>query len=172
MQEFSCVIQGLKSLHELDRAIEKAPEVVSKARAQVIQESAPKMQQLLAQGIAQSGLMDSRGRVFAWQELHIGSKLGYVAIRPKAKTWAEDSRGRQTGYQVGQVTNAIVSGHNFPAPSGRNAWYKPRIRLGRMKVSGHPFYEMASDGLPQLAKESGKQFLTMVREGITDAQAE
>ena len=50
------------------------------------------------------GRTGGTGKVQSWQELHMGSRGGYAAVRPKAGTFYR-------GYAAGYVTNAIENGH-------------------------------------------------------------
>ena len=61
------------------------------------------------------GKIPGTGTVRGWQERYIGSKNGYVAIRPKAKTYQTTAGGKR--YAVGHVTNAIEGGHKHRGPS-------------------------------------------------------
>lgn len=78
------------------------------------------------------------GKVQDWQEDQVGSRGGYVAVRPKARTWTDGS-GR---YAVGYVTNAINSGHDVRRPSGAGKRYRPRKKMDF--VPGKHFYEDAA----------------------------
>lgn len=79
------------------------------------------------------GRIGGTGKVQRWQQTHMGSGGGYVAVRAAAKQ--TDARGRA----VGAVTNAIESGHKVREPSGRSARYRPRRRMDR--VPGKRMYE-------------------------------
>ena len=56
------------------------------------------------------------GKVAGWQEPHMGSGGGYVAVRAKAKTYQTTKRGKR--YAVGYVTNAIEGGHKHGGRRG------------------------------------------------------
>lgn len=75
------------------------------------------------------GRIGGAGKVQSWQEVYKGSRGGYAAVRPAAKTW--DARG--------YVTNAIESGHRVRGPSGRARRYRYRGR-GLSRVPGRGFY--------------------------------
>lgn len=140
-----------RELDKLLAKLEQAPEVLQQARRKALEAAAPKLRQLVVREIG------STGKVQRWQQAYVGSGGGYAAARPKAKTFAEDSRGRKTRYQVGAVTNAINAGHRFPTPSGTAKRYRPRIRSGRQSVPGKHFYEAAQAQLPNIAQEAAQQ---------------
>lgn len=79
------------------------------------------------------------GQVQSWQDKHVGSGKGYVAVRPKANTYKTTPGGKQ--YAVGYVTNAIENGHQHRRPSAvkeQGYYYKPRIKVAA--VPGKLFY--------------------------------
>lgn len=139
-----------KELERLMEKLKKSPEAFSKARRAAMEAAAPKLKALI------DGEIGGTGKVRRWQAAAVGSGGGYAAVRPKAKTAAEDGRGKTTRYQVGQVTNAIDSGHSFPSPAGKRG-YRPRIRSGRMSVPGRHFYEAAQAKVPDVAREAAEQ---------------
>lgn len=135
---------------QLNKLVEKlgsSPEVIQQAKQKAIQAAAPKLKQTVDAEIG------GTGKVRRWQEQYIGSKGGYAAVRPKAKTYADQKKR----YAVGYVTNAINSGHRFPTPTGKNRRYRARIKSGHMKVSGKHFYESAQAQVPQIAQEAAQQ---------------
>lgn len=140
---------------ELERLISKldaAPEVLREVKRRAIAAAAPKLKQAVD---AQIG---GTGKVRSWQGQFVGSKGGYAAVRPKAKTYTDPTK-RGKRYAVGYVTNAINSGHRFPTPSGKVKRYKPRIKSGRMNVPGRQFYEAAEAQLSQVTQEAGEQIV-------------
>lgn len=74
------------------------------------------------------------GKVKSWQDLHFGSRGGYVAVRPKKETYQTTKSGRR--YAVGYITNAIEGGHkprgNGPDIPGRHFYEHVRNRLDGM----------------------------------------
>lgn len=146
---------------ELERLISKldaAPEMLRAAKQKAFAAAAPKLKQAVD---AQIG---GTGKVRSWQGQFVGSKGGYAAVRPKAKTYIETkgkrpSRGGPKKYAVGYVTNAINSGHRFPDPSGKARRYKARIKSGQMNVPGRQFYEAAEAQVSHVAQEAGEQII-------------
>lgn len=149
------MIQASLDKSELVRLVEKlekSPEVIKQAKRQVLEQAAPKLKQLVDAEIG------GTGKVRSWQEQYVGSKGGYAAVRPKAKTYtASTSKGKR--YAVGAVTSAIESGHKFPSPSGKNKRYKPRIRSGQQNVTGKHFYESAQEKAQTVAAEAAEQVI-------------
>lgn len=83
------------------------------------------------------------GKVQGWQEWHRGSKNGYAAVRPKAKTY-QATHKKSDAYTVGYVTNAIENGHRVrrPQPTGRDGYHYTRGRINQLRTEGGRFYEM------------------------------
>lgn len=146
---------------ELERLIDRldgAPGVLQTAKKKAIAAVAPKLKQEVDSQIG------GTGKVRGWQGQFVGSKGGYAAVRPKAKTYIETkgkrpSRGGPKKYAVGYVTNAVNSGHRFPSSSGAAKRYKPRIKSGQMNVPGKRFYETAEAQASRVAQETGEQIV-------------
>lgn len=133
-------------LERLVERLEQSPQVLKEAKRQAFQAAAPKLKAVVDTQIGGSG------KVRSWQGAHVGSKGGYAAVRPRAKTYAEDARGRKTKYPVGYVTNAINSGHRAP----RN---KAGYRTSGRTVPGKGFYEAAQAKAEQVAQEATGQIV-------------
>lgn len=100
------------------------------------------------------------GKVRSWQERYIGSRNGYVAIRPRAKTYKITSGGKK--YAVGYVTNAIEGGHKHRKPSQTpRDGYKYRARINVPAVPGLHFYASVRSQLYGLGEE---QLRALVKE--------
>ena len=98
------------------------------------------------------GAIPGTGTVRSWQERYIGSKNGYVAVRPKAKTYKTTPGGKQ--YAVGYVTNAIEGGHKHRRPSQTpREGYKYRGRVRVAAVPGLHFYASVRSQLHGLGEE-------------------
>ena len=86
-----------------------------------------------------------------WQERYVGSKNGYVAVRPKADTYKVTAGGKK--YAVGHVTNAIENGHKHRRPSQtRRPGYRYKARINVPAVAGKHFYAQTRSQLNSLAK--------------------
>ena len=143
----------LRGLEEIDRLCEKlkrSPEVFQQARRECFEAAAREAERIVDRQIGGSG------KVQRWQESTVGTRGGYARVAPKKETWTERTKKAGNRYAVGAVTNAIVSGHRFPSPSGRR-YYKPRIRSGGMKVPGRPFYDQAGPQIRDLARRTAER---------------
>ena len=97
------------------------------------------------------GHIGGSGTVQDWQERYIGSKSGYVAVRPKADTYKVTAGGKK--YAVGHVTNAIENGHKHRRPSQvRRPGYRYRARINVPAVAGKHFYAQTRSQMNSLAK--------------------
>ena len=139
-------------LTKLVKKLEETPQVLSSAKRQAFEAAAPKLKAAVDQEIG------GTGKVRRWQEKYVGSKGGYAAVRPKAKTYIE-TKGKQKGfragskrYAVGCITNAINNGHLSP----RNTFgYRTSGRV----TSGKQFYQRAQDRVPYIAQEAAEQIV-------------
>lgn len=87
-----------------------------------------------------------------WQERYLGSKNGYVAIRPKAKTYKETKGGNR--YAVGYVTNAIEGGHKHRRPSQvKRDGYRYKGRINVPAVPGKHFYASVRSTLGNMGQQ-------------------
>lgn len=131
--------------------LDAAPEVIRDAKRKAFEQAAPQIKQALDEQIG------GTGKVRRWQGAYVGGKGGYAAVRPKAKTYAEDSRGYPTRYAVGYVTNAINSGHRFP-------------RRGKTKSSGlvfgKYFYQNTQRYAEQIAQKAVDQAAETLRQHL------
>ena len=101
------------------------------------------------------------GRVAGWQGAFVGSRGGYVAIRPKAKTY--DGSGGKRRYAVGYVTNAIENGHR--QQKGR---YIPALgrRAVQERVTGKGFYAETRRESEEIAYEAAERFVQRLKERL------
>ena len=107
------------------------------------------------------GAIGGSGQVQGWQDKHVGSGKGYVAVRPKANTYKTTPGGKQ--YAVGYVSNAIENGHRHRKPSGVRKdgyYYKPRIKTPA--VPGKHFYAGTRSRLQAEGAETVRQLATIV----------
>ena len=101
------------------------------------------------------------GKVQGWQERYVGSRNGYAAVRPKARTFQATKGGKQ--YAVGYVTNAIENGHRVrgPQPSGKPGYHYTRGRNHKAAAAGRHFYAAVRShteqlGMAELARLAGE----------------
>ena len=149
-----------RELEKLVQRLAQSPQILREARRKAFEDAAPKLKKEV------TGQLGSSRKVYRWQEAYVGSKGGYAAVRPKARTYAEDDKGRKTRYQVGYVTRAINSGHRFPSPSGRNKRYKPRIKSASQQVPGKHFYQAAQANMPDIARDAAEQVVHTLMEHL------
>ena len=120
-------------------------------------ETFPDKKRAMLESLGGQLLEDVRGRIGGsgtvqdWQERYIGSKNGYVAVRPKADTYKVTAGGKK--YAVGRVTNAIENGHKHRRPSQvRRPGYRYKARIKSPAVSGKHFYAQTRSQLDSLAQ--------------------
>lgn len=119
-------------------------------------------QRLLAQVKKEIG---GTGTVQGWQERYVGSKNGYVAVRPKAKTYKTTAGGKK--YAVGYVTNAIEGGHKHRKPSQvKKDGYKYRARIHVAAVPGKHFYAAVRARPESVVQDELKQLAAEVAQGL------
>lgn len=115
----------------------------------------PNSQKSMFEDIGQAVLLQVQnnvagtGKVKSWQDNYTGSKGGYAAIRPKARTYDISSCGKKR-YAVGYITNAIENGH----------------RQGNGFVKGKYFYWDALGEAEQLAYRAADKFLRELKERL------
>lgn len=107
------------------------------------------------------GEIRGTGTVQSWQERYLGSKNGYVAVRPKADTYKVTAHGKR--YAVGYVTNAIENGHRHRTPSQQprdGYYYRPRINTPA--VPGRHFYAAVRGRMEQMGQSEVQVLATRV----------
>lgn len=149
-----------KDLERLIEKLDQSPGIIKQAKKKAFEHAAPKLEALIDRGMAPVGLHEVNGKVKGWQESYVGSKGGYAAVRPKAKTFTEPTKKLGKRYAVGAVTNAIDAGHKYPSPSGKaKRKRKARIQHARMNVKGYPFYSAAQELAPEVAEEAAQEIV-------------
>lgn len=106
------------------------------------------------------------GKVAGWQAPHMGSGGGYVAVRPRAKTYQTTKGGKR--YAVGYVTNAIEGGHRTggqrPGPKAQGYKYRPRFH--KAAVPGRWFYDTVRRQIGDMSKEDMDKLLGTIVDGL------
>lgn len=115
-----------------------------------------RIQKEVREAVDRSGLNDSRGRVKRWQDPHVGSRSGYVAVRADSVETAAGYKDRQR-LNAGALTNYLTAGHKVREPSGRTERYQPRARMTRVK--GYDFYAKAQAEAEKIAVQEAEDFL-------------
>ena len=105
-------------------------------------------------------------KVAGWQAPHMGSGGGYVAVRPRAKTYQTTKGGKR--YAVGYVTNAIEGGHRTggqrPGPKAQGYKYRPRFH--KAAVPGRWFYDTVRRQIGDMSKEDMDKLLGTIVDGL------
>lgn len=97
------------------------------------------------------------GKVQGWQSYYTGKKLGYVAVRPKAKAYIKPTEGSKE-YAVGHVSNAIENGHRHRRPSPEHKkGYRYRPRYQTPAVAGKHFYAQARSQMSSMGQQELEQ---------------
>ena len=106
------------------------------------------------------------GKVAGWQEPHMGSGGGYVAVRAKAKTYQTTKNGNR--YAVGYITNAIEGGHRTggqrPGPKADGYQYRPRYK--KAAVPGRWFYEQARQDAERILQGEEEKLEKTIVDGL------
>ena len=150
-----------EDLDKLLKKLECSPDIIRNAKRQAFEAAAPKLKRAVDSAIG------GTGKVQRWQGQFVGSKGGFAAVRPLAKTFT-GLNGRGKRYAVGAVTNAINSGHKFPSPSGKDKRYRPRIRSGRQNVPGRKFYQQAEAQVPLIAQAAAQQVVAALKDHLEE----
>ena len=137
-------------LKNIDLAAQRFPEL----RREMFERIAKELPEVLDRHIASVNPQIQGTTVQSWQDDgRVGSKGGYAAIAPRAKTWKVQN-GKK--YAVGWLTNTLTHGGRTRMPSGRNARYVPRLRYGQIRR--RPFYANAARELQQEKNAYVEQF--------------
>ena len=106
------------------------------------------------------------GKVSGWQEPHMGSGGGYVAVRAKARTYQTTKNGKR--YAVGYVTNSVEGGHRTggqrPGPKADGYRYRPRYK--KAAVPGKWFYEAVRRQLDGLTQQELDELMRLIVDGL------
>lgn len=109
--------------------------------------------------LARAGFSDGGTKLAAWQEYHIGTGRGYVAVRPIALSGGANSPGAITTYnEVGHVTRR---------PSGRDPDYRPQINV--LSVQGYHFYARTAPRVADLAAEELSRLAELLARELENA---
>ena len=133
-------------------------------KEKILEKAGEDIRDAVRQSIDRSGVKDRLGRVKSWQNAHIGSMLGYVAIRADSVEVASGG-GNKAMLNAGALTNYLASGHKVRGPSGRSKRYVPRARMA--KIPGHGFYNDAAGTAEEVAVQAAEAFLAQIKEMIS-----
>lgn len=137
---------------------ENTSRIFREVRSEQLPDAANRLQRIVEESYAASGIKTRTGKVLSWQQKHVSK--GYAAVRPK---------DRPTGPNgPGAITNYLESGHRTRRPSGKAKRYTPHINVGR--VPAFRFYKSAQAGAERLAVEVGESIANEIAARL-EAQA-
>lgn len=142
-----------------DETLKKLPDM----KAEMLRRVGEDVQNEVRRMILISGVNDSHGRVRSWQNPHVGSGLGYVAVRSDSVEVQSGGGGRKP-INAGAITNFLTSGHRVRTPSGRAKRYVPRARMAR--VPGARFYKTAGASTVKIALEAAEAYLQEIEKEL------
>lgn len=147
---------NLSELESLSQALNELLEEFPEMRRELHEQLGKLAKHEVDNAINASGLNDSNGKIRRWQEIYIGSKGGYAAVRPIYTSTGENSPGAITRYlnQGHRIRgfNKVQSGRHRRQGGG----YRPRIRVSY--VNGFHFYGTANITLEAKAIQLVEQF--------------
>lgn len=122
------------------KLIERLPSI----KTQAIYAAGKVLRQEVQTQVDQQGIVDTFYRVKRWQELSLGSKGGYAAVRPNAEEETQATWGGKA-VKANKLTYWLEHGHAARKSSGRNPRYTPDIKdavigVGGAVVRGRMFY--------------------------------
>lgn len=129
----------MQELEIISRKLESSCDKLREVRRQALDEAGDK---LLGAVRARIG---GTGKVQSWQEKHMGSGGGYVAVRPEAKAY--DGHGNAVGY----VTNAIEGGHRVRTGRGPSRARMQRVP-GKWMYRGTDPARIAAEARDQIQR--------------------
>ena len=141
------------ALDRLRQALEAAPEVAARERRAALEEAG----QAILRAVA--GRIGGSGRIAGYQEMHMGSRGDYTAVRPRAKTQI----GR---YAAGYVTNSIESGHVIRRPKGVTG-RKSRARFAAVRGK-YMYMDTARYDADRLARQVQERIVNAVEKHLKE----
>jgi hypothetical protein len=152
-----------KDLDALDKRFADVLEKLPEARRQMHEEAGAAVKRLVQAEIARSGLNDSHGKIRGWQEKYVGSKGGYVAVRPIG----EGEGGGAGRNSAGAITKYLEAGHKTRRPSG-GAKRPRQSRAAKPYAKAYGFYQSARNQAQLVAIDAANQYAEQVAEGLGD----
>ena len=125
-----------------------------------LEQAGQRVKQEVDETIRGAGMKNQGGPLPGWQTYHVGSGLGYIAVR--AKGWRE---GATTGdNSPGAITNYTENGHRIRKPDVvHRKGYRYRKRINEPAVRGFHYYAnvRASDIKDQIGA-MGEEFMQKI----------
>lgn len=156
MQEFYVALDGWNGfLSRWNAALQAIPGLKEAS----LEKAGDRLREELRGAIDRSGLNDPKGRVKLWQNRHVGSGKGYVAVRSDSVLVTAGANGRQV-LNTGALTNFLTNGHKVRTPSGRSKRYISKANVSRARAFG--FYADTGQTAQRIAAQAGEEFVKKV----------
>lgn len=146
----------ISELEKFNSDLDKLLKEVPSARRELHERIAKMAGNEVNKEIAQAGFKGGGEKLRNWQEVHVGSKGGYAAVRPTSASSGSDSPGA--------ITNYNESGHKIRTPSGKSKNYRPKIKVPY--VEGRHFYQNARRTAEKEAIEIAEDFADKLAEKL------
>lgn len=145
-------------LSELRRTFQQARQSIPQLQREA-HERLGQVVQRTVRGNISTSLNDSHGKIASWQDVFVGSRGGYVAVR------ATDSPAGRNG--AGAVTNYLENGH---VKRKRRTYIKNqaryikiiRARAGNNWVEGRHFYQKSKSSLQREVQREAENILNQL----------
>lgn len=147
-----------------DQTIKKLPGM----KEDMLEKAGDEISEEVRRTILTTGINDVHGRVRTWQNWHVGSGAGYVAVRSDSIDVMSGGGGHNL-LNAGALTNFLTSGHRIRLPSGRAKRYLPRARM--TYVPGAEFYRKAGSRAVRIALDAANAYLKNVQEALMNDNA-
>lgn len=132
------------------RFLKKLPAI----KTQALYAAAKSFQEEVRRQIQQQGVQDSFGRVKRWQQVYLGSKGGYSAVRPMAEYTQKTWKGKQVFSS--QITRWLEQGHG--ARKAEGGYYQSGVTY----VRGRLFYSWAKSKGVSAARDAFERELDRI----------
>ena len=143
--------------------IRAAGQKVPELKKEMLTRAGGKLTEEVRRSIRSSGLNDRHGRVQSWQNPHVGTSVGYVAVRADSvQVAAGGSRSQRVN--AGALTNWLTNDRKVRGPSGRSKRYRPAGRMAIIK--GRKFYATAAESAQRIAEGEARQMLDQLAQEV------
>lgn len=158
-ETFTDLSEWTEFCEQCNTILKKLPDI----KAELLEKAGDDVRDEVRRSILTAEINDAHGRVTTWQNRHVGSGRGYVAVRSDSVEVLSGGGGRNT-LNAGALTNYLNSGHKVRQPSGRTRRYVPRAKI--TYVPGAKFYQKANRFAKKNALEAAKGYLSSVKEAL------
>lgn len=146
----------LTQLNQLDEDLNNLLNEIPEKRRELHERLADVIKSEVDTQIVKSGLNDSEGKIREWQKPVVGSGGGYAAVHAVKGTTGANSPGA--------ITNYLENGHKIRRPTGKNKYYRPRIR--KAYVDGFHFYNSASSSVESKAIAEAEEYVKEIAQRL------